>query len=242
MKIFMDLFADNKIELFQADCFDYLNTIEDESVDLILTDPPYTISRKTNFASEANTHKANDFSLLNKEFGEWDKKVIDLSKVCNEFYRVLRNGGTAIIWYDLWKITNIHTEMINVGFSYIRLIIWQKTITMPVNSKVNYLTNSREIAVLGVKGKNATFNSEYDKGIYEYPLVGRGRHHPTQKPLALFRDLIRKHSHKGDLVVDPFLGSGTTAVAANLENRCFKGCEKDEKWVKIAKKRIFDGK
>lgn len=239
----MNLFTDNNIEVSQDDCFEYLNTIEDESVDLVLTDPPYTISRKTNFSLGVSTYKEGyKYSLLNKEFGEWDKKVIDLSTVCNEFYRVLRDGGTAIIWYDLWKITNLHTEMTNAGFSYIRLIIWQKTITMPVNSKVNYLTNSREIAVLGVKGKNATFNSEYDKGIYEYPLVGRGRHHPTQKPLLLFRDLIRKHSNEGDLVIDPFLGSGTTAVAANIENRRFKGCEKDEKWVKISKKRIFEGK
>lgn len=101
-----------------------------------------------------------------------------------------------------------------------------KTNPVPLNSKTNYLTNSREIALVGVKGGSPTFNSEYDNGIYKYPIChDKGRFHPTQKPLALISDLIEKHSVKDDLVLDCFSGSGTTAVAAAKTGRRFVGCE-----------------
>ena len=100
------------------------------------------------------------------------------------------------------------------GFKQIRFIEWVKTNPMPLNQKINYLTNCREIALLGVKGGKPTFNSKYDKGIYEFPIqAGKSRTHPTQKSLSLFEALIQKHTNEGDLVVDPFLGGGTTAFA-----------------------------
>ena len=132
--------------------------------------------------------------------------------------------------------------MTAAGFVQIRLIIWQKTNPVPLNSKRNYLTNSREVAVLGVKGGKPTFNSEYDNGVYEYAIPNNGtRYHPTQKPLGLFRELILKHSNPGDLILDPFLGSGTTAVAADMEGRQFAGCDKDGEYVAIAQRRIQTG-
>ncbi len=72
-----------------------------------------------------------------------------------------------------------------------------------MNSKTNYLTNAREIAVVGVKGGKPTFHSEYDNGVYSYPIChDKGRFHPTQKPIALLEELIEKHSNEGDLVLD----------------------------------------
>ena len=95
-----------------------------------------------------------------------------------------------------------------------------------MNQSVNYLTNSREIALLGVKKGKPTFNSKYDKGIYEYPIQsGKNRFHPTQKSIPLFEELIKKHSNEGDLVVDPFLGGGTTAIACKNTKRKFNGSE-----------------
>ena len=103
---------------------------------------------------------------------------------------------------------------------------YSKTNPVPVNSKVNYLTNCREIALVGVKGSKPVFNSEYDNGVYEYPICAdKGRFHPTQKPLELFKELVRKHSVKGSLVLDCFSGSGTTAVACKILERDFIGCE-----------------
>jgi len=109
-------------------------------------------------------------------------------------------------------------------FKQIRLIEWIKTNPIPLNQSVNYLTNAREIAVLGVKGGKPTFNSKYDKGIYEYPIQsGKDRFHPTQKNIKLFEDLIKKHSNEGDVVLDTFLGGGTTAIACKNTNRNFIG-------------------
>lgn len=116
--------------------------------------------------------------------------------------------------------------MKKANFKQIRFIEWIKTNPVPLNSKTNYLTNSREIAILGVKVGKPTFNSKYDNGIYKYPICqDKGRFHPTQKPLALIEELIVKHSNEGDTVLDCFSGSGTTAVAAYKEKRNFFGCE-----------------
>ena len=127
-----------------------------------------------------------------------------------------------------------------VGFKQFRLCCWHKTNPVPVNSKLNYLSNSTEYFVTAVKGGCPTFHSEYDKGIYETPICsGRERtEHPTQKPLALISQLIEKHSNKGDIVLDPFMGSGTIGVACKNLDRNFIGIEKDENYFNIAKQRI----
>lgn len=111
-------------------------------------------------------------------------------------------------------------------FKQIRFIEWIKTNPQPRNSKVNYLTNCREIALVGIKHSKPTFNSSYDNGIYHYPLQGgKNRFHPTQKSLHLFEELIEKHSNENDIVLDTFLGSGTTALAAKNKKRKFIGSE-----------------
>jgi len=95
-----------------------------------------------------------------------------------------------------------------------------------------------------VKGAKPTFNSSYDKGIYdkgvyEYPIYGgKDRFHPTQKSLPLFEDLIIKHSNEGDIVLDCFLGSGTTAAAALNTNRKFIGCELEKDYFEKSLERI----
>ena len=124
-------------------------------------------------------------------------------------------------------------------FTQVRFIEWIKTNPQPRNSNVNYLTNCREIALLAVKGGKPTFNSKYDNGIYQYPLYsGRDRFHPTQKSLPLFEELIRKHSNEGDVILDPFSGSGTTAVAAAKTSRNFIGCEIDKSFFEKSVERI----
>ena len=167
------------------------------------------------------------------DYGDWDKDFTMeiLEKFISHYFRVLENGGTAIIFFDIWKITPLKEIMEKVGFKQIRFIEWIKTNPQPINSKTNYLTNCREIAILGVKGGKPTFNSSYDKAIYEYPLQGgKNRFHPTQKSLPLFEDLIKKHSNEGDTVLDTFLGSGTTALACSNTNRKFKGCELNKEY------------
>lgn len=215
-----------KIELKNMNCFEFLEDIESNSVDLIIIDPPYEVSRQTNFQSGEETGKDTDRFRVSMDFGDWDNNFTGLDTVISECYRILKKGGTLICFYDLWKTTTLKQYFEQAKFKQLRFIEWVKTNPVPLNSKTNYLTNSREIAVLGVKCGKPTFNSEYDNGVYKYPIChDRGRFHPTQKPLALIEDLIIKHSNKDDLVLDCFSGSGTTALAAFNQERNFIGCE-----------------
>ena len=224
-----------------------LSTIENNSVDLVLTDPPYIISRKSGMQSYKNSlekggkvdEKFGKKYAITTEFGEWDSSftIDDLEKAINEFYRILRPGGSCIIFFDVWKIESL-TNLLS-KFSKHRFVEWIKTNPMPVNQYATYLSNAREIAISCVKGGKATFNSKYDNGIYDYPIYGgKDRFHPTQKSLPMFEELIKKHSNKGDTVVDPYAGSGTTAVAAINTNRIYVCCEPDEEYFEKGEERV----
>lgn len=216
------------IQLLQGDCLELLKNIPDCSVDLVLTDPPYEISRKSNFQAGEASGRDTDRFRISIDFGEWDSDFIGLDAIIKECYRILKKGGTLICFYDLWKITTLKEYFESAGFKQLRFIEWIKTNPVPINSKINYLTNSREIAITGVKSSKPTFHSEYDSGIYHFPIChSKDRFHPTQKPLELIEGLILKHSNEGDIVVDCFSGSGTTAVAALKLKRKFIGCELD---------------
>ena len=255
----------------------YLNKkIPDNSINLILTDPPYIISKKTgmddfynkikhndenNIEYVKNDEEWNDYKLKNnigddiqKEkylkygsiygkkysiktmYGDWDLNftIENLDEFVRLYYNKLCDGGTLIIFFDIWKITLLRTIMEKYNFKQIRLIEWIKTNAQPRNSRVNYLSNCKEYAVLGIKGSKPTFNSKYDNGLYYYPLQGGNiRTHPTQKSLKLFEDLIKKHSNENDIVLDTFLGSGTTLYACINVDRNFKGCEISDEYFNI---------
>lgn len=215
-----------RITLTNQSCFDLLKTTPNKSVDLVLIDPPYEVSRDTNFQSGEPKGADTDRFRVSMDFGEWDNNFTGLDLVIKECYRLLKDGGTLICFYDLWKLTTLKEYFELANFKQLRFIEWVKTNPVPLNSKTNYLTNSREIAIVGVKKGKPTFNSEYDNGIYNYPIChDKGRFHPTQKPVALLEDLILKHSNENDTVLDCFAGSGSTAVAAHNTNRNFIGCE-----------------
>ena len=220
-------------------CFEYIKNIKDNSIDLILIDPPYEISRDTNFANGEKTGKNTDRFRVSMDFGEWDKNFDGLELIIKEGYRVLRPGGTFICFYDLWKIETLKKYFDNNNYKQVRFIEWLKTNPVPLNSKINYLTNSREVAISAIKISKPTFNSQYDNGLYNYPIChDKGRFHPTQKPLELIEDLIKKHSNEGDIVLDCFAGSCTTGVAALKLKRNFMGCELDKEYFDKSMKRL----
>jgi len=254
------------------------DTIENKSIDLILTDPPYIISRdsgmdqfhefvqnKEEFVKtekdwlEYKLKNPSNYSVSQEDnflrygtiygdkyavktkFGSWDDEfTLDiLDEYIKLFYEKLVDGGTCVIFFDIWKLSYLKEIMEKYKFKQIRFLEWIKTNPQPRNSKINYLTNCREIALLGIKKSNPTFNSQYDNAIYKYPFPsGKGRIHPTQKSLPLFKDLVIKHSNENDVVLDPFMGSGTTCVACIETNRKYIGIERDEKYYQSAKKRI----
>ena len=222
-----------------GDCFQVLEQLEDNSIDLILTDPPYQISRNSNFTKNSSNKKYNKISL---DFGNWDKDEIDLDKLFYEYNRVLRSKGSVIIFYDIWKSSNIKYHAEKYGFKQPRVCQWVKTNPVPVNSKINYLSNSIEFFFTFVKGKSPTFHSSYDKGIYEFPIChGRERtSHPTQKPLSLIKDILLKHSNENHTVLDCFGGSGTTAVACKELNRKYIIIEQDESYHELILNRLSE--
>lgn len=258
-----NLIIEEADDIQNIDGLTYLQTITANSVNLILTDPPYIISKDSgmnehyNKVKDNNSSKTeqqwNEYKMANNfenedkkdnymkygtiygtkycvktDYGEWDKDFTmeKLDEFIGLYYDKLKKGGTLIIFFDLWKISFLKEIMEKHKFKQIRMIEWIKTNPQPLNSKVNYLTNCREIALIGVKCGSPTFNSSYDNGIYSFPLQGgKTRFHPTQKSLKLFEALIEKHSNENDIVLDTFLGSGTTAVACKNKNRRFKGCE-----------------
>ena len=254
-----------------------LERLEDKSIDLILTDPPYVISKKSgmntfiskieekgldkdnmkmmktevewekykkdnNIKDGIEKKKKNYMKYGNvtgkkygykTDFGEWDKKFTmeELEEYMKLYYKKLKIGGTCIIFFDVWKITEIKKMMERSKFKQIRLIEWVKTNPVPLNQSVNYLSNAREVAILGVKKGKPTFNSKYDNGIYYYPIEnGKKRFHPTQKNIKMFEELIMKHSNEGDVVLDTFLGGGTTALASKKLKRRFIGCEIEKEY------------
>lgn len=256
------------IEIKNLCGLEYLKTIENNTIDLILTDPPYIISKNTGMDSLFNNIKLNEeknitqvktneewtqfkqkHNIINDKcknnyiqygsiygkkysiqtnYGDWDKNFTmeQLEKFISEYYKKLKKSGTLIIFFDLWKITDLKNLLEKYNFKQIRFIEWIKTNPQPRNSKVNYLTNCREIALTCVKDKTPTFNSSYDNGIYTFPIQnGKNKFHPTQKNLELFETLIKKHSNENDVVLDTFLGSGTTAIACKNTKRQFRGCE-----------------
>lgn len=218
--------SNSRISLLNQDCLEFLAALDSKSVDMVLTDPPYEVSRDTNFSSGKKTGRNTDRFRVSMEFGDWDYGFSNLLEVIRECYRVLKAGGVMVCFYDLWKLTTLKEYFDKAKFQQLRFIEWLKTNPVPLNSRTNYLTNAREIALVGVKGGRPTFHSEYDNGIYRYPICrDKGRFHPTQKPVALMEALILKHTNKGELVLDCFAGSGTTAVAAYNTDRNFIGCE-----------------
>jgi site-specific DNA-methyltransferase (adenine-specific) len=225
----------NKVIL--GDCYEILKTLEKNSVDLILTDPPYNISRPSNFKKNSDNKKFNNISI---EFGKWDENEIDLDSLFCEFKRILKSGGTIVIFYDVWKCSNLKRIAESYGFKQPRICQWVKTNPVPINSKKNYLSNAIEFFCVFVKDKKGVFNSKYDKGIYNYPIChGHERtKHPTQKPLELMKVLIEKHSSEEDVVLDPFGGSGTTAVAALQTKRKYILIEKSTEYYNISLDRI----
>jgi DNA modification methylase len=229
--------------ILEGDCFELMKKIDNKSIDLILVDPPYQISKSSNFkkySKSASKDIITKYGGISIDFGDWDKEEIDWDLLFKEYHRVLKDGGTLIFFYDIWKSNTIKQIADKYKFKQPRVCSWVKTNPVPINSKINYLSNAVEYFFTFVKVKSPTFHSEYDNGIYKYPIChGKERYeHPTQKPLLLISDLIKKHSNEGDVVLDTFAGTGTTGHASILLNRKYILIEREEKYIDIIKNRI----
>ena len=225
------------IKLYNDDCIKKIATMPRNKVDAIITDPPYNISRDNNFKT---------MNRAGIDFGEWDKDfdLVSWIKYCEP---VLKKGGNIVI-FNSWKnMSYIVDELEKNNFEVKDLIRWEKTNPMPRNRDRRFITDY-EVAVWAVKkGDKWTFNRLSET--YERPEIVCGvtskkekidGGHPTQKPVEVMEWLIKRLSNENDIILDPFMGSGSTGVACKNTNRRFIGIELDKDYYNIAIKRLGD--
>lgn len=230
-------------KIYQMDCFDGMKSLEDKTVDLVLTDPPYNVKLKEQISLKGRKALYKDFDEM-----DWDKLNIKemYEKLFRELDRIVKADGSAIIFCRIEWITHCIEAAQKNNFDVKATIIWHKVNPTPQVRKRNYLSSIETIVWLArwdkdkclfkfnFKGQNEMHN------FVEMPICqGNERtEHPTQKPLKLMQRFVRIHSNKDDLILDPFTGSGTTAVASKRLGRNYIGFELNPKYVKIANERL----
>ena len=250
--------------IHHGDCLELLpKKVEEKSVDLIFADPPYNLSGAA-LQWVGNT-TGGDWYKVNEK---WDAMpAADHLRFTQEWLvacdRVLKDKGSIYIASSYHNIAEVMGALKQMGYKINNLITWHKTNAMP-NMTKRVFTHSTEFVVWAVKGKGWTFNYEQLKEInpetqkdgrtkqmrdlWQIPLVqGKERLkapngkalHPTQKPEELLKRIIFASSNKGDLVLDPFLGSGTTAFVAKQHGRQWIGIEKHKTYVNAARQRLI---
>lgn len=222
-------------KIYNQDCLEGMKLIDDEGVDLIVTDPPYKITSRGN-AGNSGGMMQKELSMKGKIFKHNDIKPIEYIP---EFYRILKDGSHCYIMtnhVNLQEILNTATE---TGFKFIKSLIWNK------GNKImgQFYMSQFEYVLFFRKGKGVKINNCGTADILNIPnkkLKGKdGKNlHDTEKPVELMQILIENSSQKDDLVLDPFMGIGSTALACINTDRNYMGFELDEKYYKIAVDRI----
>ncbi len=228
--------------LFNESCLDTMKRIDSNSVQFIVADPPYLISDKK------DTFSLGDGNLSKYRLvqGEWDLVEHEIIYECiKEFKRILKRGGSMIIWYDMWKVSHIKDVLEEEKMKQIRMCFWLKKNAPPIGSSNSYLPNSKEVFIYSAKNTSylkkwftAPFNSSYDKGVYEYSITGKNRIHPTEKPYNLMEEIILKHTNINDLVYIPFAGSGVDIEVCIRNGREWIASEIDSLYCKNIENRI----
>ena len=217
------------IKLYCDDCLNIMKQIENESIDLIVTDPPYLIKYKTN----RRKNKDHDFcsEILNDDN---EQLIIDYIKEC---YRILKNNTAMYMFCNCDKVDFFKQELENAGFKIKNMIIWVKNNWTAGDLKAQF-GKQYEIIFLVNKGRKC-FNGKRITDIWMFDKIsGKKQLHQNQKPVDLLKQCILKHSDENDIIFDGFMGSGSTGVACIETNRKFIGVELDKKYFEIAKERI----
>jgi DNA modification methylase len=203
-----------------GDCLEVMRDMPDNSVDLVLTDIPY---------GEVN-RAGNGLRSLNK--ADADVCNFDIYPMSHSLARITE--GSIYVFCGVNQISGIRKSLVNCGYST-RNGFWWKTNPSPMNGQHIWLS-AIENCVFG-KHNQATFNRHCEPPVWRYP-SGTSKVHPTQKPLSLMEYLIESSSNEGDLIFDPFCGSGTTCVAAKRLGRRYIGIDISPEYCEIARKRL----
>jgi len=235
----------NILDFKHMNALDYLDLQPDDYFRLALTDPPYIISKKTGFMDVGK--KGNKGFKMETDYGEWDKiPLLDhiklLYDVTKKLYNKLLPGGVLIMFYDYWKLGILKRILEKNNFKMFKILEWQKTNPVPVNSQNFYLSGVRELAIACVKGGKPKFKTQYHNGIFQFPIAqlkgDQKRIHPNEKSMPLAAKLIEIHTDTNESIIDPFAGSGAFLLAALKMGRKAHGCEKDIDYYNKANTRL----
>jgi site-specific DNA-methyltransferase (adenine-specific) len=241
-------YKDKYSKLIQADSFDYMQSLPDNCLDNIITDPPYFLS------NDGFSNRGGKRVSVNK--GDWDRGDSEYSdqfykKLLNYSNKILKENGTLWIFGSMHNIYKLGYLLPKYNFKIINNITWQKSNPAPNLSK-RMFTHSTE-TILWAKKINGKQIYNYDlmrkknnnrqmKDVWTTPTINkcekRFGYHPTQKPLSVLIRIIQASTTKESLILDPFIGSGTTAVAGKLLERRVIGVDTSLEYLDIAKKRI----
>ena len=235
--------------LYNEDCIVAMKRLANDTIDLILTDPPYNLGifmkdRDTNLKKmRDNFFGAAGWDDLSIE--DWEKSMDDFFK---EAARLLKKGGAMVVFMSIIKVETLIRIAEHHKLYYKTTGIWHKTNPMPRNMNLHFV-NSTEAWVYFTYGKRTgTFNND-GKVLHDHIETGVAANgerkcgkHPTQKPVALMEFFVQVLSVEGDMILDPFMGSGSTGVAAKKNKRNFTGVELNESYFQMATRRIHEVK
>lgn len=223
------------IQLLNGDCLVEMKKIPDESIDLICTDPPYKLTSRGSSGTMSG-YWASDKAKSGKVFNHND---IEIEDYLPEFYRVLKDGTHCYIMCNHLNLPHFIDVINKSEFKFIKCLIWDK------QSKIcgRYYMGQFEYIIMLRKGRERTINNCGTSDIISIPLKrnkdDNGNNiHDSEKPVSLMELLIENSSNEGEVVLEPFLGSGTTAIACKKQKRRCIGIEIDETYYNIAKQRI----
>ena len=237
----------NNSRIANGDCEDLMSNIESESVDLILTDPPFNLG---SFMHKRGTNlvkmRENQFAYAGWDDLEYEEWLMKMSAFFKQSNRILRKKGSLLLFMSLMKIESIINIAEENNFYYKTVGIWHKTNPMPRNMNLQFVNSTEAWVYFINEGTTGTFNNK-SKVIHDFvesslttPNEKKFGKHPTQKPLSVLNHFTKVLSNEGDIVCDPFMGSGSTGVSCEMNNRQFIGIELNEEYYDISKNRIQD--
>ena len=224
--------------LANGDSKDIIRSLPSSSVDLILTDPPYNL----NGYSRGNI-KLNWRRDINNDVADWDKEDFKPAEWIDEFVRILKPTGN-IFAFTSYNLLGKWHEAFDPIFDTFQFMVWHKTNPVPKIRKAGFLNSCELIVCMWNKGHTWNFTPQNEMhNFIETPIcMGNERFkepfHPTQKPVRILKHMIELASNPGDLVFDPFMGVGSTGVAALESDRRFLGVDLDKAYVRAGVKRI----
>jgi site-specific DNA-methyltransferase (adenine-specific)/modification methylase len=213
-----------------GDCLEVMKDFPDNSVDLVLTDPPYNVSTK-------DIDKGN--GILRQDFGEWDRGYEPEPHIL-EWDRVLTDNGQVYAFCGDGLIGE-YRQSFNALFGFFKLLVMWRSNPCPQFRKRTYVQSSQYIC--WTRRGDYTFNfiaQNKMHNCFEYRFTENNTKegHPNQKDLAVVGKFIHVSTNEGNLILDPFCGSGTTCVAAKMLGRHYIGIDISEKYCQIARKRV----